>query len=153
MTTGWRRYSFLFRATKSVTANDATTGELGARVDFEGTQPGASITVGRVEVVPVKRSEAALQLRLRLNRGLQSESVPCAREDEIAGLCDKFVHLSAGATVDWSSAVDPLSGQVVYTRDTSLLDEDGDGVADVQDICPNTAPAAAVNGKGCGFHQ
>lgn len=151
--TDWRRYSFLFRATQSIIANDPATGELGARVDFEGVKPGTSMTVGRVEVVPLKRSEAALQLRLRLNRALQSESVPCAQDDEIAGLCDKFVHLSAGDTVDWSSTVDPLSGQVVYTRDTSLLDEDGDGVADAQDICPNTAPAAAVNGKGCGFSQ
>lgn len=149
--TNWRRYSFLFRATKSVTANDPETGELGARIDFLGVQPGTSLTVGRVELVPLQQAKSALQLRLRLNRSSQQELVSCLSEDEAADLCGRFVYLGSDAIVDWTSPVDPLSGQAIYTRDTSLLDADGDGVASMEDACANTQQNRAVNAQGCSF--
>ncbi|PTQ81043.1 parallel beta-helix repeat protein [Nitrosospira multiformis] len=149
ITPAWRRYSFLFRAAKTVIANDPATGESGARADFGGVQPGTSLMIGKIEAVPVRRSEAALQLWLRLNSSKQKETVPCAQEDEAADLCGKFVHLKDGQLVNWSSSVEPLSGEPAYTRDISLQDEDGDGVASVEDVCPNTQQNKAVNAQGC----
>ena len=137
--TDWRRYSFVFQSAQTTIAHDPATGELGARVDFEGIQPGSSITVARLEVVPLTRSEAAMQLRLQLNPSSSSASIPCSPQDEAAGLCDKFVYLTNGSAVNWSSAVEPLSGHAIYSLDTSLVDTDGDGVADAQDACPANA--------------
>jgi parallel beta-helix repeat protein len=148
----WRRYSFVFRSTKTITANDPA-GELGARVDFERIQPGSSITVARLEVVPLEPAQAALQLRLQLNPSDNVTDVPCSSADEAANLCHKFVYMKDHGPINWSALVDARSGNVLYTRDTSLVDADSDGVADVEDGCPETRPGTSVNAQGCGFDQ
>lgn len=148
----WHRYSFVFRASKTVVANDPSTGERGARVDFE-IQPGSSLTLAHLEMVPLKSSEVPLQLRLQLNTSNDSAVVPCTSEDEAASLCSKFIDIKDERIMDWSAPVAPRSGNALYTRDTSLADTDGDGIADVQDACPATPNTAAVNANGCGFDQ
>ena len=150
----WRRYSFVFRAPKTITANDPSTGgELGARIDFDRIQPGSSLRVARLEMIPLTPSQTALQLRLQLNTSLDSTAVPCAPTDEAAGLCDKFLRVKDDSPVDWSALVEPRSGNAIYTRDTALVDTDRDGIADVQDVCPDTREDMAVNARGCGFDQ
>jgi hypothetical protein len=75
------------------------------------------------------------------------------QEDEAVDLCTKFVHLKDNERIVWSSIVEPLSGQPAYTRDMSLLDADADGVADIEDTCPESLAGFAVNARGCGFDQ
>lgn len=148
--TQWRRYSFVFRASKTVIAdNPLTGGELGARVDFERIPPGSSLTVAHLEVVPLAPSQAALQLRLQLNSSGDHAIVPCAAEDETSNLCDKFIDVKDNRTVDWAAVVEARSGNALYTLDTSLLDTDSDGIADIQDACPTTPKGSSVNARGC----
>ena len=118
--TAWRRYSFVFRAPKTVIADGPSTG--GARIDFDRVQPGSSLRVAKLEIVQLTPSDAALQLRLQLNPSGERSSVSCTPQDEAAALCDKFIHVKDDSRVDWSAPVDPRSGNILYSRDTSLLD-------------------------------
>ena len=150
----WRRYSFVFRAPKTIIAHHPSTGEeLGARIDFDRIQPGFSLRVARLEMIPLTPSQTALQLRLQLNPSGNSTNVSCAPVDEAAGRCNNFIHIKDDSVVDWSALVEPRSGNVVYTRDTALVDTDHDGIADVQDACPETWEGSGVNARGCGFDQ
>lgn len=149
--TTWHRYSFVFQAVKTVIANDPTTGERGARVDFQDIQPGSSLSVATLEMVPVTPSQAAAQLRLQSNPWGSSTSIPCSAEDEAANLCDKFVNMTDDSPLDWSSLIPAYSGNAIYAHDTSLVDTDQDGVADIEDACPKTPAGTAVNARGCGY--
>lgn len=149
--TTWRRYSFVFQAAKTVIANDPATGELGARIDFGDIQPGSSITVATLEIVPLTRSQAATQLRLQVNPSGTSTTVPCSPDDAASNLCNKFVYMKDDSVLDWSSLVPAYSGNAIYTRDMTLVDTDYDGVADVEDACPKTPAGVAVNARGCSF--
>jgi len=151
--TGLRRYSFQFQASKTIIANNPETGELGARVDFVYIQPGTSLTVTNLEMVVLTPVEAALQLRLLLNPSNSSTVVSCTPADEAANLCDKLVYMKDDRAVDWSASIAPFSGAALYTRDTTLVDTDADGVPDQQDTCSGTSTGAAVNAVGCGIDQ
>ena len=122
--TTWRRYSFVFQAVKTVIANDPATGERGARVDFQDIQPGSSLTVATLEIVPLTRSQAAMQLRLQNNPSGSSTSIPCSPDDEAGNLCNKFVNMTDDSPLDWSSLVPAYSGNAIYTRDMTLVDTD-----------------------------
>jgi parallel beta-helix repeat protein len=151
--TTWRRYSFLFQATKTVTANDPLTRELGARIDFDRVQPGTSVTVANLEIVAINPTKAALKIRPLVNPDDSDADVQCPASDAAADLCDKFIYLKDNSTVSWPANLGPRSGEAVYTRDTSLSDTDGDGVANIEDACPTTPPKVAVNARGCGFAE
>jgi len=151
--TTWKRYSFLFKATKSVKANDPVTREFGARVDFDRTQPGTSVSVAKLEMVPVAQAQAALQQRLLINTTQSAISLACLAADASVGLCDKFTYVKSGNLVSWPAYVAPLSAEPIFTRDYTLVDTDSDGVANQQDTCPNTPAGQAVNSQGCGISQ
>jgi parallel beta-helix repeat protein len=151
--TTWRRYSFIFQSIKTVIANDPATAELGARVDFENIQPGSSLTVATLEIVPLTRSQAAVQLRLQSNPSGSSTSIPCSPDDEAGNLCNKFVNMTDDSPLDWSGLIPPYSGNASYTRDMALVDTDNDSVADVEDRCPKTPAGTAVNARGCGYFE
>ena len=149
----WQRYSFTFQATKTVVAGDPVTRELGARVDFQGNQPGTTLSVARLEMVTLTPAQAALQIKLLLNRGTTAASMNCASLGVSGSLCNSFVYFEDDSPVVWPATVNALSGRAVYTRDTSLADSDGDGIADQQDACPSTAAGLAVNARGCAINQ
>ncbi|MCY7306975.1 MAG: right-handed parallel beta-helix repeat-containing protein [Rhodoferax sp.] len=151
--TAWKRYSFAFQATKTVIAGDPITKEFGARVDFQGVQPGTTISLARLEMTTLTPAQAALQIKLLLNRGNTASSIGCATLGVPDALCNSFVYLQDSTPVVWPATVIALSGVPVYTRDTSLTDSDGDGIADQQDFCPNTPVGAPVNARGCAFGQ
>jgi len=151
--TAWRRYSFAFQATKTVVAGDPATQELGARVDFQGNLPGAALSVARLEMVTLTPAQAALQIRLLLNRGNTATSIGCVATGVPDAVCNSFVYLDDASPVLWPANVGPLSGRPIYTRDTTLTDGDSDGIADQQDFCPGTVAGQAVNARGCAFAQ
>ena len=151
--TTWRRYSFLFQATKTVTANGPLTRELGARIDFDRVQPGTSIRVANLEIVAVNPTKAALKIRPLVNPDDSDADVQCPASDAAADLCDKFIYLKDNSAVSWPANLGPRSGEAIYTRDTSLSDTDGDGVANIEDACPTTPPKVGVNARGCGFDE
>ena len=151
--TAWKRYSFLFQATKSITAGNGTTSEFGARVDFERNQPLSTLSVAKLEMVTLSPAQAALQLKLLLNPAPSNASIECAALGVAPNLCGYFVYMQDNSSVAWAAPVAPLSGIPIYTRDTTLTDTDGDGVADQQDACPATPAGLAVNARGCAINQ
>lgn len=151
--TSWQRYSFVFQASKSVTAGDPATQELGARVDFERNQPNTQLTVGRLEMTTLSPAQAALQIKLLLNAQSSATSFDCASLGVDQSLCSYFVNLGDDSPVNFPATVGGLSGRPIYTRDTTLTDSDGDGIADQQDACPNTIRGLAVNARGCAVNQ
>ncbi|MFN0159991.1 MAG: hypothetical protein ACKVQQ_02105, partial [Burkholderiales bacterium] len=152
-TTAWRRYAFTFQASKTVIATNPATGDLGARVDFERIQPGTSLRIARLEMVTLTPAQAALQLGLPLNRSDDTVSVDCASLSIAPALCGMFRFFDDGLAVTWPTTLPPFSARPAYTRDTTLVDSDGDGIADQQDACPATPGGQAVNARGCALGQ
>ena len=152
-TTAWKRYSFTFQATKSVTAGNPITQEYGARVDFERNQAGAALSVARLEMVTLTPAQAALQIKMLLNPGNAPANIDCASLGVSASLCGYFVYMDDNTRVTWPASIGPLRGRPIYTRDTTLTDSDGDGIADQQDTCPGTPAGHSVNARGCGIAQ
>ena len=104
-------------------------------------------------MVTLTPAQAALQIKLLLNRGTTAASMSCASLGVSGSLCNSFVYFEDDSPVVWPATVNALSGRAVYTRDTSLTDSDGDGIADQQDACPGTAAGLAVNARGCAINQ
>ncbi len=148
-----QRYSTIFRATSTVNAADPVTGDKGARVDFERVQPGTQLGVTRVELVPLQQAAAALKIRLAQNNKHIADMVSCPAADQIAGLCPKFVYFENDVPVAWPAFIEAISAKALYSRETTLVDTDRDGVADQQDACPATPVGLAVNSAGCALGQ
>ena len=149
----WKRYSFTFQSTKSVIAGDPVTRENGARVDFERIQAGAALSVAHLEMVTLTPAQAALQIKMLLNPGKLQANIDCASLAVSASLCGYFVYMDDETNVSWPASIGPLRGRPIYTRDTTLTDSDGDGIADQQDACPGTPAGQSVNARGCGIVQ
>lgn len=151
--TTWKRFNFVFRATKTVIVNDPATGGKGARIDFEQTKPGTRISVSNVELVPVSSLTATTRTDLFVNASDKAIQITCPVGASAPALCDKYVKFSDDSTVTWPHYTTAMSTEIVYTLDRNLVDGDGDGVADKQDSCPATAAGNAVNAAGCALGQ
>lgn len=151
--TAWRRYSFAFQAIKTINVGDPVTQERGARIDFERNQPGYGLKVANLEMVALTAAQAALQVKLLINRDKVPASIDCESLNVVAAMCNSFVYLSDDSPVSWPAPLNALSSRPIYTRDTTLTDSDGDGIANQQDACPGTAPGLAVNARGCALGQ
>jgi parallel beta-helix repeat protein len=150
----WRRFAFSFQAAKTVIAGNPLTQELGARVDFQRIPVGASIVVANLEMVSLTAAaQSALQIKMPLNRNNVTQSASCASIGAAPGSCGLFVHLYDDSQVAWPATLAPLTGIPVYTRDTTFADGDLDGIADLQDKCPNSPSGKAVNARGCALGQ
>jgi len=125
----------------------------GARIDFEGIQPGQSIYIANLEMVPLAPVETTLRTRILFNSSDASVNQDCPDQDTDAALCDQFVRFSDGVQASWPMSLPPRGSEIVYSRDNSLTDADGDGIPDSQDICPATAAGVSVNAQGCSFAQ
>jgi hypothetical protein len=62
-----------------------------------------------------------------------------------------FRNLVNGQAVAWPLAVPAYSAILLYTQDEALMESDGDGIPDSQDLCPGTPTGATVNASGCSF--
>lgn len=152
--TAWRRYSFSFQATKTVTAGDPVTRESGARIDFERNLPGTALTVARVEIASLIPAQVAgLQISLLLNRQPVDVNIGCPTTVSASMTCGSLVYWDDNRAISWPTQIGALSGRPVYARDTSVVDQDGDAIADTQDACPNTPAGMTVNLRGCAFSQ
>lgn len=149
----WTRYNYLFKATKTIKAADPITGDLGARVDFQGIQPGQVLSVANLELVPTTAADAVTRSDILVNNGSTSIQLPCPASAALAGLCSNYVRLSNDLPVAWPITLAPRATEIVYTRDARLVDSDGDGVADSQDACPLTPIRFGVDARGCALAQ
>lgn len=149
----WQRFSFVFKATDTVTQDDPATLDYGARLDFEQVQPGQTITVANVQIVPLSAVESAMKSRILLNPGHVATSVRCPDEASDPPACSRYVRFADNAPVAWPYALAARGSEIIYSRYGSLADADGDGIGDAQDNCPGSAPGAPVDAAGCAFNQ
>jgi parallel beta-helix repeat protein len=149
----WLRRSVVFKATKSVTAADPVTKDLGARLDLQNVAPGQRVGMANLELVPITPAEALTRSDVLVNTSANSSQQLCPVAATQAALCSLYVRLSDNLPVAWPYSLAGRSAEIIYTRDTRLLDTDGDGIPDSQDLCPNTTAGVGVNSKGCALGQ
>ena len=145
----FKRYSFTFKATKTINAADPVTRDIGARLYFDRIAPGSQAILANVEIVPLSAAEATLQTRIFANPADVSAVVACPDLALDASRCGRYVNFATGVPIAWPMTVASRASVIAYTKDTSLVDSDGDGISDDQDQCPGTAAGAATNSKGC----
>jgi parallel beta-helix repeat protein len=151
-TTGWQRYSFLFKSSETIKANDPLTGDLGARVDFEQMQYGQNVSVGNLEIVSLSAVDATLHSNILLNPTISAMNLNCP-DGSLSATCNQYVRFSDNQPVIWPYTLQPYSSEIIYTRDSKLIDADGDGIPDSQDKCSATPALQAVNAAGCALGQ
>jgi hypothetical protein len=151
-TTSWQRYSFVFKATKTINAGDPVTGDLGARVDFNSISPGQNISVANLEIVPLSSVDATVRSNILINPTGATLDLDCPDGNGDSS-CSRYVRFSDNQSVSWPYSVPPHGSEIVYTRDSTLVDGDGDGIPDSQDSCSGTLALKAVNGAGCTLGQ
>jgi hypothetical protein len=64
-----------------------------------------------------------------------------------------MVRFTDAQPVYWPYALGAHNSEIIYSRDSSLIDADGDGIPDTQDTCASTLAGQGVNAKGCSFSQ
>jgi len=148
-----KRFSFTFQATQSVTAADPITGDLGARLDMQQIQPGDTVLIANASMVPISAATISTRTDILKNTSLVSVQASCPVGSSAPALCSSYARMSDDAPVTWPYTLAPRSSEVVYTRDASLVDGDGDGIADSQDKCPSTVKGLHVNANGCAIGQ
>lgn len=145
----FQRFSFAFKSTKTVNAADPVTKDIGARLYFDRIQPGTKITLMNVEVVPITSADATVTTRLMSNDSAAAAVLACPEAATNPARCSQYKDFGTGLPVAWPLSLAGYQSQIVYTRDTSLVDSDGDGISDVQDQCPATPAGATTNARGC----
>ncbi len=149
----WKRYSFSFKAIKSVTAGDPMTGERGARVDFQNIPAGKALYIANLEIVPIAPLETALSLRRISNTSRSDDDISCPDEVSSPDTCANYVRFSDQQPISWPVTLPALGTEIIFTRDPSLVDSDGDGIADSQDKCAHTAEGEITDAAGCALGQ
>lgn len=149
----FKRYSFTFQATKTVNAGDPVTGDLGARFDTQWIQTGDQVWISNLSVVPISAATVSTRTDILRNTTLDTVQAACPVATTSPALCTSYARMSDNSPVSWPLTLGPRSSAIVYTRDSSLVDSDGDGIADSQDSCPDTPKGQQVNASGCPFGQ
>lgn len=152
-TTQWRRFSFVFKAGKTLEAYDPITRAFGPRIDFQRVQPGQELWITNLEVIPLSAIETSLRTEILTNASFMENSLECPNEATEPALCTQYLSFTDGTPITWPRTLGALDSEIIYSVDRSLTDADGDGIADSQDACPATPAAQAVNSVGCSFDQ
>jgi Right handed beta helix region/Carbohydrate binding domain len=146
--TAWKRYSFVFEANAS--AENPTLNNQGARFDLDGLPKSNQIWIANLEVVPFDPGVFGTpQSELLVNDTDIDKSIDCPTRTSNPALCSNFVRFPEGTTAVWPISVPPRSGRIVFTQNLTLLDSDGDGIANSQDQCTSTAKGLIVDREGC----
>jgi len=146
--TEWERHSFVFEATDTA-ANPATNAQ-SARFDIAGISAGQSLWIANLEIAPFDQGVfGPTRSELLANVTDIDKAMDCPTLLSNPGLCSNYVTFPEGTVAVWPISVPPRSGRIVFTQNLTLLDSDGDGIADPQDECQYTVKGLAVNGKGC----
>ena len=90
-----------------------------------------------------------MQTKLFANPGAVAATAVCPEATSNPAKCSQYIDFANGSRISWPLYIAPKSSVVGYTRDTTLVDSDGDGISDDQDQCPGTAGGAVTNAKGC----
>ena len=149
----WGRYSVIFQATQNIVAGNPLTLDNGARVDFEQIAPGSSVDVANVELVPIALDPLARLSGIVVNSNAAAAANACPFAATQPSVCSKLMSLTDDLAVSWPMSLAGRASVIFYAQEPTLKDSDGDGIPDGQDLCPGTAPGAAVNANGCSYTQ
>ncbi len=98
--------------------------------------PGQEIIVANIDLVPLLPVGSSLRTALLSNStGIESDA-PCPDENTSPTACSQYVSFSSGMPVSWPYSLAPYSSEIVYTQDASLIDSDGDGIAESRTNAP-----------------
>lgn len=156
----WNTYYAVVTATQSV---DAKSGQA-VRLDFQ--IPGnSSIDITDVLVAEVSPGVVPARSLLHLFVGGQigadgtvnSGTFACPDADTSStGPCGHYLNLKTGNLVTWPLSLasnSPKDSVATVTLDPRFRDSDGDGVADVDELCPSTPAGVSVDERGCSYAQ
>lgn len=149
----WSRYSVVFQATRTVDPQLSSAGGISARVDIDGIEAGKSISLARLELVPITPDALAQASGAVVNAGAKPLSVACPFAASSPALCGKLFTLADDQPITWPLIVSPRNAVIFYAQEVTLFDTDHDGIPDAQDSCPGTETSASVNANGCAFSQ
>ena len=152
-TTNFKRYTFTFKATKTINAADPVTLDFGARVDFQNLVVGTDISIGKLEMLPLSPIETALKTRILVNSSAAALDLVCPDQATDFDLCNHFVKFSDNQPITFPYTLLAHSSEVIFSRDATLTDSDGDGVPTSQDDCAATTAGESSNAHGCSFSQ
>jgi parallel beta-helix repeat protein len=145
--TEWKRHAFIFEAKE--TASNPTLNDQGARFDI-GVPSGLDVWVANLEIVPFDFGVIGpSQSSMLVNTSDVDKQIDCPTRRTTPSLCSSFVIFPEAKVATWPLSVPPRSGRIVFTQNLSLLDSDGDTIADPQDSCPSTLKESVVNAEGC----
>ena len=148
ISTDWKRHFFVFEANES--AVNPTIADQGARLDIGAITPGLDVWIANVEITPFDPGVSGpTRSDILVNITDIDKTMDCPTRNKEPGLCSNYVGFPEGTASVWPISVPPRSGRIVFTQNLTLLDSDGDGIADSQDECTNTDKGLEVNGKGC----
>jgi hypothetical protein len=145
----WTRYTTILQSNVSINAHDPVTLDNGARFDIGSVPVGESISMANVELVPITPDTTAALSGALINIGAAARSWDCPFASSQPAWCTKFKRLVDDVAVSWPLAVPAYSATLMYAQEPTLLDSDGDGIADIDDQCPATAKGTSVNAMGC----
>lgn len=150
--TAWKRYTVTFKANKTVNFQDPMTGDNGARLEFRDVMRGEVIRLARIELVPTRAVGTILRTNILVNKLNTLATAACPAQGASA-VCTQYVDFLNSQPVGWPVTLGPLGSQIVYTRDSSIVDSDNDGISDLQDFCPETPLGLVSNARGCAIGQ
>jgi parallel beta-helix repeat protein len=145
----WSRYDWVFQSTVTINAHDLVTLDNGARLDFSPIPVGETLLLANVELVAITPDAIAALSGALVNAAGSSRGIACPFEASQPSLCGKFRNLADDSAVSWPVTVAANSAALIYAQEPTLLDSDGDGIADVDDLCPGTPAGTTVNAGGC----
>lgn len=148
--TTWKRHTLIVQSRLTINAKDPVTGDNGARLDFQNVPAGQQISLANVEMVPLRSVGTVLRTTLLANPGGTSMSLDCPDRSSFPEVCDQYITFPDKAPISWPYTVDAHSSEIIYTQDSTLVDSDGDGIADIEDDCPGTKDGVGTNSRGCG---
>ena len=105
-----------------------------------------------LEVVPISAIETSLRHHILINPTDAILTLDCP-DGTSASSCNDYVRFTDSQIVTWPYDLPPHGSEIIYTRDSRLTDEDGDGIPDYQDSCSGTGESKAVNAGGCALGQ
>jgi Right handed beta helix region/Carbohydrate binding domain/Periplasmic copper-binding protein (NosD) len=148
--TSWQSYSYVFKAN----ATTPLAGELGARIDFV-LAPGDEIHVDnvRVQEVSVEYNQPSKNSMILLNPSATPRLLNCPFSGASVSRCLEYAAFKDGTQIVWPITLPANSSSIVLRANNPMKDSDFDGVADLDDRCPNTPIGVPVDEEGCSFSQ
>ena len=122
-------------------------------MDFQNIPAGKALYIANLEIVPIAPLETALSLRRISNTSRSDDDISCPDEVSSPDTCANYVRFSDQQPISWPVTLPALGTEIIFTRDPSLVDSDGDGIADSQDKCAHTAEGEITDAAGCALGQ